>query len=111
MKKRLFDILKPLAYAKIGIASIAFAFYLGAKSHNVVRRIEDSILYSNVPAAEQSFADPAGLEILIEINPSGRKDVYLYHPESGKKIAIGYDMLPKKAEDLAKGLEARLYRN
>ena len=102
MKKRLFDILKPLAYAKIGIASIAFAFYLGAKSHNVVRRIEDSILYS--------FADPAGLEILIEINPGGRKDVYLYHPESGKKIAIGYDMLPRKAEDLAKGLEARLYR-
>ncbi|MBN2111641.1 hypothetical protein JW707_00940 [Candidatus Woesearchaeota archaeon] len=108
-KKGFKDILKKILYAKLGITTCIFAFYLGAKSHTVVRRIEDSILYRNVPVSANSFQDPAGLDTIIEINESGEKEVYLMHSESGKKVSIGYDLLPKNPEDLQKGLENRMY--
>lgn len=108
-KKGLRDILKRVLYAKIGIATALFAFYLGAKSHTIISRIEDSLLYRNVPVARNSFQDPAGLEVTIEINERGEKEAYLIHSESGKKVSIGYDMLPKDPKTLAQGLENRLY--
>ena len=108
-KKRFGEIFKKILYAKLGITTFLFAFYLGAKSHTVVTRVEDSLLYKNVPNAVNSFQDPAGLEVIISINKRGEKEAYLLHNESGKKVSIGYDMLPKNIEDLHEGLENRLY--
>lgn len=109
MAKGFKGILKKLLYAKLGITTIAFAFYFGAKSHTIVTRLEDSLLYKNVPVSVNSFQDPAGLDTLIKINERGEKEVYLIHNESGRKISIGYDLLPKNIKDLQEGLENRLY--
>jgi hypothetical protein len=109
MAKGFKDIFKKILYAKLGLATCVVAFYLGAKSHTIVTRLEDSLLYKNVPVSANSFQDPAGLDTLIEINERGEKEVYLIHNESGRRIQIGYDLLPKNIEDLQEGLENRMY--
>lgn len=110
-RKGLKEGLKGFLFAKLGIATALIAFYFGAKNHSIVKRVEDTLLYMNVPVAKNSFPDPSGLEIRTEINRNGEKEVYIMHIESGKKIAIGYDMLPKDLEILAQGLENRLYNS
>lgn len=92
MAKGFSDTFRKLVYAKIGLTSLIFAFYAGAKNHTTINRIEDSLLYKNVPVSEETFHDPAGLEVILEINKRGEKEAYIYHDESESKTLIGYDV-------------------
>jgi len=85
------------------------AYYLGSRNPSFSRRISDSLFYDNVPIAEDSFPDPAGLEVKIELNKHGKKATYLVHKPSGKRIEIGYDLLPRSLDDIRDGLEKRIY--
>lgn len=108
MEENHWKLLRRILYTKAGIVSAAAAFYTGSKMYRVVERVEDSLLYSNLAAEQGFFNDPNGLCIEVKINSRGMREVYLLHAESGARVAIGYDLLPREASDLARGLEARL---
>ena len=84
------------------------AYYMGSRNPSFARRVSDSLFYDNVPVAEGSFKDPAGLEIRVELNESGEKESYLVHRPSGRRWAIGYDMIPKDVGIIGNLLEKRL---
>lgn len=98
-------IIKIVLASKIALLG---AFYVGAKNPGPIRRLEDSLFYRNVPVAADSFPDPAGLEIMTEVNGNGAKEVYLAHPESRRRWSIAYDLLPRDLRVIERGLEERL---
>jgi len=106
-KRRLWStVLKIVLASKVALLG---AYYIGAKNPGPVRRLEDSLFYRNVPIAKDSFPDPAGLEVVVEVNEYGGKESYLVHGESGRRWSIGYDMLPKDLRVIERGLEQRLH--
>lgn len=96
--------------SKFSIAMTLLSFYMGAQYHVVVDRIEDYFLHHNVPMEEKYFSDPYRLNVLIETNSAGKREVYLHHGPSDKKIGILDDTFAKKyfAGSLTETLDMKL---
>jgi len=94
---------------KIGIAGLIAAAYIGYKNHEVIGRFEENILKRNIKVERGFFPDVVGLSVESSINSSGYREVYLIHRQSGKRIAIMYDMLPK-TDTMLEGLIERAER-
>ena len=77
---------------KVNLGLVLFSAYIGAKNYELVQRVEDYIFRHNIKIEETYFEDPRGLSIDIKVNSKGRREVYLYHKESGKRYSIKEDV-------------------
>ncbi|MFP4424519.1 MAG: hypothetical protein ACLFP2_04800 [Candidatus Woesearchaeota archaeon] len=100
-------VFKAMMASKVSLGLLVFSCYIGAKNHELINRLEDYILHHNVPVEQKYFSDPRGLYVDLSINDKGRREVYLVHEESGKRLAIKEDMVPS-TKDIIDCLESRL---
>ncbi|MFO7711252.1 MAG: hypothetical protein R6V53_05800 [Candidatus Woesearchaeota archaeon] len=100
-------IFKAMMASKMSLGLLVFACYIGAKNHEFINRLEDYFLHHNVAVEQKYFNDPRGLYVDLSINEKGRREVYLVHEESGKRLAIKEDMAPS-TKTMIDCLESRL---
>ena len=110
---KLFRNIKPLGI-KTNIFSLLAAFYIGSQSHYLVNRVENSLLYKNVPYSSDSYTGI--LEIDQVINEQGELEQRLKNSDTGKYYyTIGPDLMPddiflstisneKKEQEVEKGI-------
>jgi hypothetical protein len=92
---------------KLSVVGLIMAAYIGYKHHEPIGRLEANLFKKNIKVEKGYFPDGMGLGIEIPINSSGHREAYLIHHESGKKVAIMYDMLPQ-TDTMLEGLINRV---
>ena len=90
---------------KLSLGMIMFATYVGCAYSDTFERAYDFLINHNVQVSHSHFQDPRGLDIDIERNDMGRREVYLRYED--KKIPVGYDMLPT-TDMMLEGIERRM---
>ena len=83
-----------LILAKAGMIGSAFLAY---NYHSDLKKLEYSLFEKNLPIAENAYNSPPVLEVDWQINDEGMIETYLVNSETGKKVEILYDMLPRNS--------------
>lgn len=77
---------------KLGILTLVVGTY---SYHSELKKIDYNIFHRNQPAAEKFYQNPPILNVEWHTNHNGELETYLVNSETGKKIEILYDMMPK----------------
>jgi hypothetical protein len=89
------EIIVNVLFSKPGmLVMLGCAAYIGYANRELIMRTEHGVTRRTVPIEQGYFTDPAGLQVEVPINSSGRQEVYLLHAPSDRKHAIRDDLLP-----------------
>ncbi|MFT4343411.1 MAG: hypothetical protein ACMXYE_01550 [Candidatus Woesearchaeota archaeon] len=98
-------IVSALISANISVMSIFSTAYFTHKFHQPIHRMVNNIMHRDIQTEEGHFKDPYGLQVVGKINEQGKRETYLIHTPSQKKIQITPDMFPQTASMLEKIVE------
>lgn len=86
--------------AKVSLLTVLSSAYVTYQFHEPIKRVAGNLLRRDVQVERGFFRDPNGLYVDDIINEDGKKEVYLVHAPTGKKIAVLEDMCTSTEEML-----------
>ncbi|MBC8494892.1 hypothetical protein H8D36_01935 [archaeon] len=88
---------------KIGLATVIVGTYV---YHKELKKIDYNLFNKKQEIAYNFYKNPPILDVEWRVNNNGLIETYLVNKETGKKVEVMYDMLPK-SETMIQGLRQR----
>lgn len=88
---------------KVGLATIIVGTYI---YHKDLKKIDYNLFNKRQEIAYNFYKNPPILDVEWCVNDTGLIETYLVNKETGKKVEVMYDMLPK-SETMIQGLKQR----
>lgn len=79
---------------KVSLITMLTASYFTYLYHEPIRRVVGNLMHEDVVVEKGYFRDPYGLKIEDKINEDGKREVYLIHAPSEKRMPIKEDFFP-----------------
>jgi len=86
--------------AKVSLLTVLSSAYVTYQFHEPIKRVAGNLLRRDVQVERGFFRDPNGLYVDDVINEDGKKEVYLVHAPTGKRIPVMEDMYAGNSEML-----------
>ncbi|MBC8501461.1 MAG: hypothetical protein ISS25_04170 [Nanoarchaeota archaeon] len=93
--------------AKAGVLTAVFVTY---SYHADIKKVDYNLFEKKALVAENFYNNPPILEVEWKANDEGLIETYLVNKETGKKVEVMYDMIPKN-KTIVEAMKKRVENN